>query len=94
MYIVLHICIYCTIVKKKKKKKTFWKYFLWELVAHGTELILLFPYLRTGRFLREKKGGGGGGGARSTLTVSTPDNRMMILDHSLKGFGLQDLPRL
>ena len=79
MYIVLHICIYCTIVK----------YFLWELVAYGTELIPLFPYLRTGRFLREKRGG-----ARSTLTVSTPDNRMMIFDHSLKWCGLQDLPRL
>ena len=47
--------------KKKKKKKKFWKYFLWELVAYGTELILLFPYLRTGRFLREKKKGGGQG---------------------------------
>ena len=60
MYIVLHIYIYCTIVKKKKKKKkTFWKYFLWELVAYETELIPLFPYLRTGLFLREKGGGQG-----------------------------------
>ena len=64
MYIVLHICIYCTIVKKKKKKK---KKNILEVLPLGvsslwTELILLFPYLRTGRFLREKGGGGGGGG--------------------------------
>ena len=92
MYIVVHICIYCTIVKIKKiKKKPFWTYFLWEVVAYGTELIPLFPYLRAGLFLREKKGGGGGG-ARSTLTVSTPDNRMMIFDHSLKGVDYKIYP--
>ena len=79
MYIVLHICIYCTIVKKKKK--------ILEVLPLGvgslwdcTHPSLPLPQNRT--VLERKKGGGG---ARSTLTVSTPYNRMMIFDHNLKG---------
>ena len=37
------------------------------------------------------KKGGGGGGARST-DGSTPCNRMMIFDHSLKGYRPQGFP--
>ena len=36
---------------------------------------------------------GGGGGARST-DGSTSCNRVMIFDHSLKGYRPQGLPRL
>ena len=57
-------------------------YFLREAYFYGTELIPLFPYLRAG-LLREKKGGGG---SQVVSDGSFPDNRMMICDHSPKGF--------
>ena len=65
--------------------------FLREVLFYGTELIPLFPYLRAGLF---KKGGGGGGGGGGMVVSdgSTPVNRMMISDHSLRVIDLKVAP--
>ena len=39
-------------------------------------------------------GGGGGGGGKVDSDGSTPDNRMMIFDHSLKGLDFKVYPVL
>ena len=57
------------------------------VLFYGTELIPLFPYLRAGLLLKRE------GGGRST-DGSTLCDRMMIFDHSLKGYRPQVFPGL
>ena len=82
--------MYIHIKKKKKKKKYLAVLPQGGFNVYGTELIPLFPYLRAG--ILNKKGGGGAGKVDSDGL--SPDNRMMIFDHSLKGQRLQGPPRL
>ena len=59
----------------------------------GLDSSLSFAYLRAG-LLKRGGGGGGGGGGKVDSDGSTPVNRMMIFDHSLKDYRLLGRPRL
>ena len=52
----------------------------------GLDSSLSFPYLRAGLLKR--------GGGKVDSDGSTPVNRMMIFDHSLKDYRLLGRPRL
>ena len=56
----------------------------------GLNSSLSSPYLRAGLFLKK----GGGEKNKVDSDGSNRVNRMMIFDHSLRGFKLQGLPRL